>query len=77
MTVPVVVGIIVLILLIAVAFSAVIRARKLALQDGGLSDDELAEFQRMREEGAISEEEYKRLKKIVSQQTVEKVKRGQ
>ena len=77
MTTPIVIGIIVLLLLIAAAFSAVIKARRLAMQDGGLSDDELTEFQRMREEGAISEEEFRRLKKIVSEQTVEKVKRGQ
>ena len=77
MTTPIVIGIIVLLLLIAAAFSAVIKARRLAMQDAGLSDDELTEFQRMREEGAISEEEFRRLKKIVSEQTVEKVKRGQ
>ncbi|MGI9515666.1 MAG: hypothetical protein ACR2NP_01360 [Pirellulaceae bacterium] len=75
MTTPIVIGIIVLLLLIAVAAQAVIKARRLVLQDKRLSDDELAEFQRMREEGAISEEEYRRLKKIVSEQTVEKVKR--
>ncbi len=69
-----IVGIIVLVSLIAVAISAVGRARSLALQDDPVVKDELSEFQQMRDEGKISEEEYHRLKKVVSDQTLEKIK---
>lgn len=69
-----IVGIIVLVCLIAVAISAVGRARSLALQDDPMVKDELSEFQQMRDEGKISEEEYHRLKKVVSDQTLEKIK---
>ena len=74
MTTYLVVGIIVLVVLIAVAISVVSRARQFAMQNEPLMEDELAEFERMRDDGQISEEEYQKLRKVYSAQAVQKHK---
>ena len=73
MTLYLVIGVALLIALIAVAITVIGQTRKLAVRDQ-ISEDKLAEFKSMREEGTISEEEYRRLKKIVADQTVQKAK---
>lgn len=74
MTPYLVIGIIILVLLIAFAVFAVSRARDLVAQDEEMIEDELGEFEQMHEEGKISDEEYRRLKRIVAEQIVEKAK---
>ena len=74
MTTYLVVGIIVLVALIAVAVSVIGRARRFAVQEHAPMEDELAEFERMRDDGQISEEEYQKLKKVYSQQAVQRFK---
>lgn len=69
-----VVGIIVVVAMIAVAISVVSQARNAAKQNDILLDNELAEFQRMRDEGEITEEEYKKMKKIIADKTLEQVR---
>ena len=61
---------VVLAIFIVVSVSLILRARKMAVQSQSLPEDELAEFQRMHEEGRISEEEYKQLKRVVASQTL-------
>ncbi len=61
-------------LLIVVAVSTVTRFRGMAIEEPILPEDELSEFRRMREEGSITEEEFRRLKSVVASQTVDKVK---
>lgn len=70
-----IVGLIVLVVLIAVAIAVLKKARALAIDNNEpLSTNELTDFDRMREEGTISEEEYRRLKKVVAVKTLDKVK---
>ena len=67
-------GIVVLIVMIALAISLANRARRLAIQNEELSENPLAEFEQMRESGEISEEEFRRMKKIIAEKTVRKAK---
>lgn len=69
-----VIAIVVLVVMIAVAISFATRARSLAVQDELLPDDELAEFTRMREAGEISEEEFRKMKKIIAEKTVKQAR---
>lgn len=74
MSIYLVIGLVVLVALIAVAVSVAGQARSVAVQNETMPDDELAEFRRMRDEGEISEEEYRKMKKIIADKTVERVK---
>jgi uncharacterized membrane protein len=67
-------GIVVLAALIAVAITLAGRARRAAIRNEEMPGDELAEFRRMRDAGKISEEEFRRMKKIVAGKTVQRVK---
>ncbi len=60
--------------LVVFAVSAILRARRLVIQASTLPQDELARFQRMRQDGSITEEEYKRLKSVVAEQTLDRVR---
>lgn len=74
MTTYLVVGIIILVALIAVAISVAARTRRLAVQNQIVPEDELAEFKRMHEAGEISEEEYRKMKKIVAEKSVQQAR---
>lgn len=66
-----VISIVVVMLLIMTAVVMASRARDMAMDSSSNPiDDELAEFKRMREEGRISEEEYRRLRDVVAAKTV-------
>lgn len=73
MVTPVLIAVVVAIFVV-VGVYLILRARKMAVQEQSLPENELSDFQQMREEGRISEEEYKRLKRVVASQTVENVK---
>ena len=72
--VTLIVGAVLLTALLVFAAVVAMRARSMAHQQPVMPNDELADFQRMREEGSITEEEYRRLKRVVADQTVDKVK---
>ncbi len=74
MSLYLVVGLAVLVALIAVAISVVSQSRNLAINNETAPDDELGEFKRMFEAGEISEEEYRKMKKIIAEKTVSRIK---
>jgi len=69
-----VIAIVVLVAMIAVAISFAGRARRLAVQNELLPEDELAEFTRMHEAGEISEEEFRKMKRIIAEKTVKQAR---
>lgn len=71
------VGVVVLVVMTVVAIQAILRARAMVHEERSLLEDEIAEFQRMRDEGSITEEEYQRLKRVISEQTIQKAKESQ
>jgi uncharacterized membrane protein len=71
------VGVVVLVVMTVVAIQAIMRARAMVHEQPAILEDEFSEFQRMRDEGSITEEEYQRLKRVISEQTIEKAKQGQ
>ena len=71
------VGVVVLVVMTVVAIQATMRARAMVHEEPALLEDEFAEFQRMRDEGNITEEEYQRLKRVISEQTIQKAKESQ
>ena len=74
MTTYLVFGIIVLLVLIGVSISITNRARSVAVQNKVLPEDELIEFRKMRNAGEISEEEFRKMKKIIADKIVEQAK---
>ncbi len=69
-----VVGIILVVVTMALAVFLVDRARRLAVHDDNSPHNELDQFELMREAGEISEEEYRRMKKIIADKLVQRVK---
>ncbi len=70
------VGVVVLVVMTVVSFQTVLRARAMVHEGPDRLEDEITVFQRMRDEGSITDEEYQRLKRIVAEQTVQKMKQG-
>jgi hypothetical protein len=77
MNYPLIILGIILTVLIAVAIQTIARARAMVLEEQSLLENEIAEFQRMRDEGSITDEEYKRLKRVVAEQSLEQAKQDQ
>ncbi len=74
----IVAGAAILTALLLIALGAIKGARKMAMPDDvAPAVDELSAFQRMRDQGRISDEEYDRLKRIVASKTIERIKRDQ
>lgn len=62
--------------LIFIAIFLTVRARRLAVQDAVVLEDELSEFQRMLEAGEINEAEFLKMKKIIAAKAVQRAKQG-
>ena len=62
--------------LIFIAIFLAVRARRLAVQDAIVLEDELSEFQQMFEAGEINEEEFLKMKKIIATKAVQRAKQG-
>jgi hypothetical protein len=56
-------------ILVTVGLYVVLRVRGVAMEEMPDALEHLSEFRRMRDEGAIAEEEYQRLKQTVAEQS--------
>ncbi len=67
----IIVGLLILFAMFVIA-NWIFKSRTMAFEDDLQVLDDLSEFRRMRDEGQIDEEEFRRLKKAITKQSVNK-----